>query len=520
MRQNPGKLLFLFLLLPLLLFAGDVRVSVDKRRVVKGDTVTVTIEADGSEVKFPVIRQIDGFPILGTSQQSNIAIINGNVRRTTVKRLTFAPMHSVTVPSFTVSVDGKEVKTQPLKIEVTDAPPATQGKAGSGPFLQIHLNKTHVHVGEPVEMEVVLHYPAGKNVVQTRFQKPEFENIWIKQLGDTVREVRGDEVIEKQRYLIFPQKAGRFELGPLTAKIAKRVMVKPPINDPFFNDDFFNDFFARLQWNRVASNRVTLIADPLPGGVDLYGSFTLHAGVDRRKVEAGKPVTLTITVEGEGNIEDVDKFDIDIPSAVVYSDDPVVKEWVRNGRYGGRFVQKVTIVADNNYTVPSVTLRYFDRDKKRVVEKRTAPIPIEVVGGKAPTVQARQSQPAAGGGPGETKEPESEAPAIVKREGVPYGWLILAMLLGIALGAGGMAAWNKGRKLLREAKVRKEADVARAIRKAKSDRQLFDLLLPYAKEDPEIEAALQQLEANLYQNAHNKIDKALMAQIVEELEEG
>ena len=520
MRRIPGKILLLTLLLPLALLAGGVRATVDKKEVARGDTVTFTIEAEGKEVKFPVVKEIDGFPVLGTARSSHITIVNGDVKRTVVKKFTFAPMKSVTIPSYDVEVDGHIYQTRPIEVKVVDRPSAPAATGGAS--LTLHLAKSRARVGEPIEMEVTLRYPAGRNIVQTELEKPQFENVWIKQVGQPVREVRGDEVVERYRYLIFPQKAGRFKLGPLTAKVARRVRVKPPISDPFFDqDDFFNDFFARLEWKRIASNSAELQVDPLPGGVELYGDFTIHADVDKREVKAGKPVELTVTVEGEGNVEDIPKFDFDIPGAVVYSDDPVVKEWVHGGKYGGRFVQKITIVADQDFTIPSLSLRYYDPSQQKVVEKRTPPIEVKVTG--TPPGAAASSKPAQTQEMGSLPAPSPESGKLAEKASsggkAIEPWLTAALLLlGVLLGAGGVRMWESVAPRLR-GRGKKPLPAADAIRKARSDRELFDLLLPYAKEDEEIETALQKLEANLYRGEKNAVDRELLAEIVEEVEE-
>ncbi|RKZ06616.1 hypothetical protein DRQ05_04485, partial [bacterium] len=69
MRRLPGKILFT-LLFPWLLFAAGVHLDVDKKEVLRGDTVTLSITAEGENIEFPVLKEIDGFPVLGTSQSS------------------------------------------------------------------------------------------------------------------------------------------------------------------------------------------------------------------------------------------------------------------------------------------------------------------------------------------------------------------------------------------------------------------------------------------------------------------
>jgi 23S rRNA C2498 (ribose-2'-O)-methylase RlmM len=49
--------------------------------------------------------------------------------------------------------------------------------------------------------------------------------------------------------------------------------------------------------------------------------------------------------------------------------------------------------------------------------------------------------------------------------------------------------------------------IEQQIKKAKSDKALFELLLPYKKESPAVDTALVQLEENLYRGANNSVDK-------------
>jgi hypothetical protein len=352
--------------------------------------------------------------------------------------------------------------------------------------------------------------------VQVDLSPPEFPNFWIKKLGDVQKRYEGEDVVETQRYLLFPQKAGDFKLGPLTARIARRVRVKPPIKDPFFDDDFFNGFFARLQWTRIASNTLSLHVDPLPGNVELYGTFTIRATADKTVVDADQPVRVTIEIEGEGNVDDIEKFDPHIPDTVVYSDDPVVKERMKDGKYGGTFRQTITIVSDHDFTVPSFTLRYYDSIRKQVVEKRTPPIRVKVRGGRKAAASASTT-------PLPPAEKGTEAPLGTPRPterqagGSTFvGWIYL--LVGLLLGAG--ATYGAGRLKRRLSSRRKMGDIARAIRRARDDKTLMELLLPYAGEDETIRSALQRLEENIYRNGRHRIDRELLAEIVDELEHG
>jgi hypothetical protein len=54
------------------------------------------------------------------------------------------------------------------------------------------------------------------------------------------------------------------------------------------------------------------------------------------------------------------------------------------------------------------------------------------------------------------------------------------------------------------------------IKKTKSDKELYKLLLPYTN-DEYIKDKIQKLEANIYKNANNKIDKKELIAYFEEV---
>ncbi|MCF6201331.1 MAG: BatD family protein [Hydrogenimonas sp.] len=518
MRRALGKIVLL-LLLPIVAFAASVSVSVDKKEIVKGDTVTFTITAEGSKPKFPTVKSVGGFPILGTAQRTSISIVNGSVEKVYKKSYTFAPMQSVTIPSFKVEVDGKVYETKPLKVEVADSPAPSNGSGGDT-SLTMKLNKKSAYVGEAVELEIVMRYRRDKNYIEAKVQKPEFANFWIKELGKPDEYDEGPYRVKRYRFLIFPQKAGEYRLGPLSAKFARRVVVKPPIsNDPFFDDDFFNSMFARLEWTRALSNVLNLHVVPLPQGVQLYGEFDIEARVDKREVEANKPVELTIEIEGYGNIDDAPKFEPNIPDAVVYAEEPKVEAVMDGGRYGGRALQKITIVADRNFTIPSFTLEYFDAESKRVVKKRTKPIDISVKGAKAPHILADVEDEEQPNAKSETVGEKPEVHEAAHKTGYESGGYLLWLYIVISFIAGIVAticAIYAKRFIERKKSVRKDLPVADRVKRVKNDKELLEILLPYSDRSELLRKAVRDLEENLFAQGRNKIDKS---RIIEELED-
>ena len=519
MRQHRGKWLLL-LLLPIWLFATQVDISVDKQEVVVGDRVTFTITVEGHDVKFPHINDIEGFSIIGESEYTNMTIINGDLHKSLSKSYTFEPTHDVTIPPFRVEVDGQTLTTKPLKIKVVQSPKASASQ-GSDVKLLLKVDKHDVMVGEPIRLDLIIKYRADAGFVKYDPQPIEFPNFWVKPVGQVEDGVDGVYRTKTHHYLLFPQKGGDFKIGPVTVKFAKRTQ-SPQI--PFANDPFFNDFFATVEWRRYASNGIDIHVNPLPAGLELFGDFKLSVSVDKEEVEANQPVRLTIRIEGEGNIDDIQKFQPNIPNAVVYADEPVIKSRLVNGHYGGLFTQTVTIVADRDYTIPPLYLRYVDATTKQVVEKKSQPIQIHVKGSQpATTTQEHPTtsksevteKPSLDRTTQENPSPSSPSNDSHPNSSNAWAWILL---LGIVIG--GVATWSilHYRPQLPNISYLSHP-TARAIRRAKDDKQLFELLLPYTKTDPTIASAVQQLEENLFQGKQHRVDRKLLAEIVEMIEE-
>ncbi len=514
---NLGKTAIL-LLFPFLLLAGSVSIEVDKPAVYAGDSVSFTIKAKGESVKFPDITDIEGFSIIGTSNSQSTVIINGKVDKSISKTYTFAPTKDVTIPSFKIEIDNKTYETKPLKIKILH-PSASTG-TNEPVQVEIKAQKETLYVGEPVKVDVILKQRADFRADKMEISEPKFKDFWVKKLEGVDKGVDGEYITQTYSYIIFPQKAGDFTINPIFARIGKAVRVRQNMgglfNDPFFHDPFFNSFNTRIQWKKIFSNSLTFHVKALPDNLEVYGDYIISAKVDKTKVKANKPVNLTVTIAGEGNIDDIKKFDPDIDNAVVYADEPKISAKVQNNKYVGTFTQKIAVIAENSFTIPSLEFTYFDKNLKKPVTKKTKPIKIEVIGGvkkehKKPVIEEQKSTKKEITPTASVKE---KIKTVVKTEDSYIKYLFL--FTGFIVGIFSVLGYLK----LRSLKLpKKEIDIIKKIKKAKNDKKLFEVLLPYAKDDEFISKTLQRLEENIYNGNKNKIDKEELIEYFEDKEE-
>ncbi len=514
-KQHLGKILTL-LLFPLLLWSGSVRATLDKPLIYKGDSATLTLTASGDNITFPSIQEIGGFKVLGTSQSKSITTINGRSTRAVAKSYQFAPTKSVNIPSYEVNVDGENLKTKELSLDVTQPTAASKDAPVQ---LEMHLDKNPVYVGEGVKLSLTF-----KRLPQTEFDKvelaePDLKGLWAKKLPPSPQKVENGYITQTYSYLLFPQQEGNFTIPATYAKLGTQRQSGrrgSMFDDPFFNDPFFSSAFggANISWKKLYSNDVVLTAKPLPEGLEIYGDFTLKASVDKKKIQANKAVNLTITIAGEGNLDDIEKFEPLIDEAVVYADEPTVNASATDEGYKGVFKQKIAIVADQNFTIPALGFSYFDKKTQTKKILQTKKIEIEVTGGGTHSTQKAmiEQQPIMAD---KTAITENKAGDISTQTPpkAHYLWLLAGIMIGLVLGL----LYPLLQKRLKNPKKQKSDTIVHQIEKAKEDKTLFELLLPFANDDVRIKEALNKLEKNLYKNAHEEIDKDAILDYFEDI---
>jgi len=506
MNLNLGKTTIWLMLLPIMAWAG-VSAKLSKKIIYNGDQVRLILEADGSDVQFPQIDDIGGFPIVGTSNRSNMTIMNGNMKKTLSRSYIFQPTKDLAIPVYTIQVDGVDEMTAPLTLRVAKASGAVS--ASNNVRLEMSVDKKEAYVGEPITLNLTF-----KSLPNTRYDKielsePDLKKFWVKKVQGLQQGVDGDFTTQTYQYVIFPQEDGEFTLKAPYVRLGTRVRGGAGFSDPFFGNMGIG---MNMNWKKLFANEVKLQIKPLPNNLEVYGDFRISAEVDKQEVKANKPINLTIDIMGQGNIEDIKKFELDIPNAVVYSDELKVSN---SGITKGVVTQKIAIVADRDFTIPSLSFTYFDAKTKKPKTIKTEPINIKVIGTSTQSavpnkieqkVELKSIEP-------QVQEVEGNSSIMTKSQAVDKTlWYILGLLSGIALT---LFTWFALKKL--KGREKREIPLLKKIKKAKTDKALFELLLPYRDDDIIIKEALAKLEKNIYASGTEKIDRDEIIEYFEEV---
>jgi len=421
MRKTPFLIFFFsfFFLsaLCLKLFASDIQfeVTVDRTKIALGEALQLSLAFHGTQnVSAPKIDKIEGFDTRYLGPSTMVSIVNGVVTSEITHVYTLVPLKTgtFTIGPFSAEVQGKTLTSKSITIEVVSAPSggqqSTPGQAlqESAPsridaeelkdriFLILSAGKRKAYLNEIIPLTIKL-YVNRLGVRDIQFPVIETNDFSIEKFATAHKQYREEfggvlyDVIEFTTDM-FAIKPGEFTLGP--AKLKCNLVVRRQaqrrrslFDDDFFggafNDDIFNDFFGRYETYplELKSTELPITILPLPSegkpeGFDgTLGNFKLNVEATPLEVKAGDPITLKMTVKGEGNLDSVKAPKLQSKDGFkVY--DPQVKE-----SESEKIFEQVLIPESEKVThIPQINFSFFNTRTGQYEVLTHNPIPITV----------------------------------------------------------------------------------------------------------------------------------------------
>ncbi|WP_292656785.1 BatD family protein, partial [Nitratifractor sp.] len=221
---------------------------------------------------------------------------------------------------------------------------ATLSYADEGATFSLKLLQNRAWLGEPVLARFTLRYPQTMKVDSVQFKPAGLKAFEVEELNVSAPEKKSGEVVQSFRYLLTPT-----ELGTLTI---------PPQKIELAYQDKTNYRYITHTY-RTKPSKITV--REVPEALKVVGDYRMRFVSDADRTLANRPVHLQLHITGIGNARYIPPFDLKIPGAIVYPSKPqVMTRWLGEGKYRSEFVQRFTVLADEDYTVPSLRFRYFN----------------------------------------------------------------------------------------------------------------------------------------------------------------
>ena len=379
--------------------AESARAVVDTNRLRMGESLSLRVIADfkGARVQMPSMA---GFSVTSRGTSSRMQMVNGTTTRAEESLYILVPQRSgaLTIPAITVAGRGGSWRTDPITIQVMER--GTPASSDALWNVSSEVSSRRPYVGEQVVW--TFRFKTAVQFQNARLGKPSFDGFSSESLGEGrafEQTINGRRyVINEVSELLIPQRAGTISIEPASLSVAVATGQSRRSADPFFNDVFGSR--RVMSQKELFTEPVDLTVQPLPAYTGdapfsgLVGQYSLTAALEKEQVKAGDPLTLTLIIQGTGNIRDAAAPVVVLPEGVKhYSDTPMEKIAMGASGWQGekRFKTAIVPLKPGTVTLPPITLVWFDPVTASYRTETSGPLRFDVLeNGSAETMDVFQ----------------------------------------------------------------------------------------------------------------------------------
>lgn len=362
-------------------------------------TISYTITGLGnSKVNISEQPSHDGLELLygpATSRNSEINYINGRVTSSSSLNYTYTFL----------ATDRGNFKISGLRLELNDGrtllaptksiqafPETTRQldvRQGLNPRKQYHylaiVDKRSVYEQEALPITYKLYAQSNFSLVETR--EPAYDDFISQNLkADGVTQIVREEykghlynTVEIYKELIYPQKSGRLVIPSN----------KATIQIPLEADD--NPFLGQLIDRTLTTQPISIEVKPLPKSSQpddfsgAVGQFSVQSNISTQTPKTNEAFSLKYTLKGNGNLKMAKLPEINFPSGLeIYPPtDQIEENPLGQAITSTRTIEYSIIPREiGTYTLPALSLSYFDPQLGQYKKLQTNPQQIEVLPGK------------------------------------------------------------------------------------------------------------------------------------------
>lgn len=488
----------------------QVNAALQPSRISIDAAAQLEITARGDQSGEPALPKVDGLTFRPVEQSSRFESVNGAVTSTVshIYQVTAARAGIYTIPA----IQFPGARTTPLVLEVVPTPPGARGAQrwpgaslppppiagasaqlgtsaeqtdGRDVFVRMIAPKKQLYVGELMPVEFKAYFRSDVGVTLDGPPAVDNDAFTISNLSHTP--VQSQESIGGVPYTVLswssglmPVRDGGFSMTfqlPVTLQIEQRVtsdqwpdlaamLAEGGLDSSFLNNSGFKSLLGGVVEKpmtlKAPATTISVLSLPSagrPAGFSgAVGSFDVRSQATPAKVALGDPLTVTLSVDGQGNFDRVSSSEVPSDAAwKTYRPDATFSPQDNVGLRGTKkFDQAVVPLQPGDLHVPSLEFSYFDPKLREYVTRRTAPIAVEVMPGQG--VGARATVVAGTSGtsaPNGVQSPVAVAPMRASvgrfvpslRPIVQQPWFLAVPGIPLAVMAGGLVYLRRRERL-------------------------------------------------------------------------
>ena len=337
--------------------------------------------------------------LAGPSQSSSFSSINGKTSYKLTYTYVIQPTAkgTFTIPSATVLYDGELIKSNTVRITVTDAvdipedPNDPRYVAQQNIHLVAEVSDMTPYVGESISVVYKLYVDINKvNVQNTReASSPSFNGFWNQNIEvkkwvakNGTYGGKPHRFVIVRKTVLIPHKSGKLEIEPLEMEITAGI--------PIGRRDFFGNMLMNDVNFTLTSGRKTIRVKELPtenkpfnfsGAV---GDFDFSVTPSKTNLKANESAQIKVQLKGQGNLKLVKLPGISTPNGLEEYE-PEHKESIRTTMSGlkGSVYDQYAVVPQSRgkFKIPGVSFSYFNPKEEKYFSVETEPIVLNALSG-------------------------------------------------------------------------------------------------------------------------------------------
>lgn len=388
-------------------FAKEIKItlSVDKTRVEVGSHLRLTVGVQGAfDTDIPQISPPENFILMyGPSVSTQTTIVNNVVTVFRGFSYGFSPTETgkFEIEPATLEYKGKVYTSNPVRIEVVERTPfESKIEGGKGEnrnidinkkiFVELTTDKKEAYIYEEIIESFKLYFQKELPLDDLDYVAASTKSFLAERLGEERRyeEVRDGilyNVIEL-RTALFPLVTGNIEIPP--AKFKCNIIIR----QQSYSNSTFDEFLGRGGQKypvERSTDSIKLKIKSLPESdkpedfAGTVGKFTMDVLAKPTKVKVGDPITLSMNIRGEGNIQTIGEPKLapgtekDFKLYPAETDTTITDR--EEGIRGEKLFSKVIEPQHEDIDmIPAISFSYFDPELEKYKTITHSPIPIVV----------------------------------------------------------------------------------------------------------------------------------------------
>ncbi len=371
--------------------------------------------ADVNGIKNFQAPDFKGFILLsGPNQSTSLQFINGAASgsMTYSYYMRCPKIGKHVIGSASLEYNGKKYSTKPITVDVIKGSPKPAASAKGSPtvssndigdnvFILATADKQRVYLGEQVIVTYRLYTRLPIASQMQVSQLPSYEGFWAEDmnlpgsisLSRVMYHGKEYSVGVLKKVALFPSQTGELSVTPMVLDIPVQIRQRQNSNNPnnvfdqFFNDPFFNNY-STVNY-KATSNTIKVDVLPLPSRnvpksfTGTVGDFTMSSQISKVNLKANEPLTLKVTLNGQGNIQLLSMPELNLPAGFDSYEPKVTQQISRDSTVSGTKTFEYLIVprVSGKQEIPPVKFSYFNPERRSYITLTTPPYPVDIAPG-------------------------------------------------------------------------------------------------------------------------------------------